>query len=141
MPNPTSNSTLTRPARTRISVSVLQGEIRTRFQNLPTIKALAEVLKSVGMYFGADYTVVHARLGVHLLSEEWCQDRETFDDAHRMLVTDAMVEAMESGNAKYHRIDGPNGWALSRPGRYTVRVIGAPIGLPDATTEGILRKP
>ncbi len=39
------------------------------------------------------------------------------------------------------RIDGPNGWALSRPGRYTVRFIGAPIGLPDATTEVILRKP
>lgn len=101
--------TLAKPVRTRISVSVLQGEIRNRFLNLPTVKALAHVLKSVGMYFGAEYTVVHARLGVHLLSEEWCQDSESFDNAQRVRVSEAMLEAVQTGTAKYHRIDGPDG--------------------------------
>ena len=50
-------------AQTRINVSALQGEIRTRFLELPPHKAMGLVLKSIGVYFRADYAAVHARLG------------------------------------------------------------------------------
>ncbi|MEE9127676.1 MAG: HlyD family efflux transporter periplasmic adaptor subunit [Planctomycetota bacterium] len=105
-------------ARTRISVSALQAEIRTRFLSLPVHKALGEVLKSIGIYFRADYVAVHAQLGVHALSEEWVGDRETFDDAERELVSDAMLRAMSTGSSRCSRLkrhDGLHVTVLSAP--------------------------
>ncbi len=74
----TTDTATQRTAQTRVSVAALQAEIRTQFLNMPVHRALGQVLKSIGIYFEADYTAVHARLGVHTLSEEWCREPESF---------------------------------------------------------------
>lgn len=105
-------------AQTRVNVAALQTEIRTCFLELAPHKALAQVLKSIGVYFGADHASVHAGIGVHTLSEEWCKDEESMDEATRELVADAMLTATTTGKAKFSRLqrqDGEELCVLSAP--------------------------
>jgi len=99
-------------AQTRVNVAALQAEIRTRFMELAPHQALGQVLKSVGVYFGADYAAMHAGLGVHTLSEEWCRDEEVCDEAMRELVVDAMLAVTTTGRAKCSRLQRQDGEAL-----------------------------
>jgi hypothetical protein len=100
----TTDTVRQKTARTKIDMSALQGEIRTRFLNLPVHKALGEVLKSIGVYFGADYTAVHARLGAHMLSEEWCRDPESFQEPQREVVNEAMLRTISTGASRCFRL-------------------------------------
>ncbi|MHC4854305.1 MAG: efflux RND transporter periplasmic adaptor subunit [Planctomycetota bacterium] len=105
-------------AQARINVAALQAEIRSRFLEFPVHKATGLVLKSIGMYFRADYAAIHARLGVHMLSEEWCREAGSSDEARRELVTDAMLAVTSTGTAKCSRLqwqDGEEVTVLSAP--------------------------
>ena len=94
--------------QTRLSVSALHCELRAMFQSKPAHRALVEALARVGEYLGAHYAVVHARLGVRLLSEEWLREGWEPDDGQRTTVNETMADALATGNAKCVRLAGEN---------------------------------
>lgn len=76
------------------SLTALQCDLRALFASRPTNRALAEALPRIGAHFGAVYTVVHTRLGGHVLSEEWAADAERFDVSDRGRINEALWESV-----------------------------------------------
>ncbi|MFK7741460.1 MAG: efflux RND transporter periplasmic adaptor subunit [Planctomycetota bacterium] len=84
----TATEEATRGTARATSLTALQCELRALFADRPSNRALAEALEKIGSRLGAMYAVVHTRLGVHVLSEEWSSsdeigidDRETINQA------------------------------------------------------------
>ncbi|MFN9756678.1 MAG: efflux RND transporter periplasmic adaptor subunit [Planctomycetota bacterium] len=87
-------ATATGKARPATSLTALLCELRAMFASRPTNRALAEALPRIGRQFGAVYAVVHTRLGVHVLSEEWADDADRIDVAERSRINDALWESV-----------------------------------------------
>lgn len=86
------------------SLTALQCDLRALFASRPTNRALAEALPRIGAHFGAVYTVVHTRLGSHVLSEEWAADAERFDVSDRGRINEALWESVSKEKARCVRI-------------------------------------
>jgi len=95
-----------------LSLTALQCDLRAMFANRPTNRALLDVLKRIGERLGSTYAVVHTRLGVHLLSEEWQQAGFAIDSDTRELVNATLWEAISSEEALCTRIPGGDGKAV-----------------------------
>ena len=94
-----------RPSPGWADLTVLQCELRTLFARRPANRALAESLRRIGDHLGADYAVVHAQLGAHLLSEEWWKPGAMLDSRLRDTVNEILgaAEANEpAGCARLH---------------------------------------
>lgn len=96
----------TEPPRELTSLTSLQCDLRVLFANRPTNRALVEVLQRIGSRLGAIYAVVHTRIGVHLLSEEWEGPGEDIDSDTREFVNSTLWEAISSEEAMCKRIPG-----------------------------------
>lgn len=99
----TGPATLGRP-QAAASLTALQCELRALFANRPTNRALAEALPRIGAHFGAVYTVVHTRLGGHVLSEEWAAESDRFDVPDRGRINEALWESVSKQAARCVRI-------------------------------------
>jgi hypothetical protein len=86
------------------SLTALQCELRGLFASRPTNRALAEVLQRIAMRLDASYAVVHARIGVHLLSEEWCRPQADIGGATREFVNATLWEAISTEEALCTRV-------------------------------------
>jgi len=86
------------------SLSALQCELRALFADRPTNRALAEALQHIGRRLGAIYAVVHTRLGVHVLSEEWSTDDERIDTDDRDRINQALWESVSTEEARCVRL-------------------------------------
>lgn len=91
-----------------VSLTALQCELRALFENRPTNRALAEVLQRIGSRLGAAYAAVHARIGVHLLSEEWDRDEHEAptDSDTREQVNAQLWETISSEESRCTRLEG-----------------------------------
>lgn len=93
------------------SLTALQCELRHLFATRPTNRALAESLSRIGRHLGATYAVVHTRLGVHVLSEEWTDGSQQFETAERERINQALWESVSTEEARCVRMtperDGP----------------------------------
>ncbi|MCR9245972.1 MAG: efflux RND transporter periplasmic adaptor subunit [bacterium] len=98
--------------RKAISLTALQCELRALFANRPTNRALLEVLQRIGSGLGAAYAVVHARLGVHLLSEEWQPPGNSLDNDAREFVNSTLWEAISAEEAMCTRVPGDDNAVL-----------------------------
>ncbi len=99
--------TTPRPASgNALSLTALQCDLRTLLANRPTNRALLGVLQHIGDRLGAVYAVVHARLGVHLLSEEWQPPRNEIDSDARDFVNSRLWEAISAEEALCTRVPG-----------------------------------
>ncbi|MCA8949639.1 MAG: efflux RND transporter periplasmic adaptor subunit [Planctomycetes bacterium] len=92
-----------------MSLTALQCDLRALFASRPTNRALLEVLQRIGDRLGAAYAVVHARLGVHLLSEEWQPAGHDVDNATREFVNSTLWEAISAEEATCTRVPGGDG--------------------------------
>lgn len=102
-------ATQTAQQQKAMSLTALQCDLRALFANRPTNRALLEVLQRIGDRLGAAYAVVHARLGVHLLSEEWQEPRRAIDNETREFVNSTLWEAISAEEAMCTRIPGGDG--------------------------------
>lgn len=91
------------------SLIALQCELRALFASRPANRAMAEVLGRIGAYLHADYMVLHARLGVHLLSEEWSAPGVLFEEEQRDQVNTVLWEAISAEQTRLTRLDGAPG--------------------------------
>lgn len=87
-------------------LAALQCELRALFLNRPTNRALAEGLERIGQHLGADYAVVHARLGTHFLSEEWAPPEASIEDETRELVHTVLWEAVSDEAGRISTVPG-----------------------------------
>jgi multidrug efflux pump subunit AcrA (membrane-fusion protein) len=88
------------------NLTALQCELRALFANRPTNRALAEALDRIGTKLEATYAVVHTRLGVHLLSEEWSRGGVEADAQVREQVNTALWESVSTEEARSTRLPG-----------------------------------
>ncbi len=95
-----------RSAAISTSLTSLQCEVRALFSNRPTNRALAEALQRIGTRLDAIYAVVHTRLGIHLLSEEWSQPGSEISTAAREQVNATLWEAVSTEEARSSRLTG-----------------------------------
>ncbi len=86
------------------SITALQCELRSLFARRPVNRALAEGLGRIGQHLGAAYAVVHSRLGVHLLSEEWHRADHPVGADVRDLVNTALWESISAEEARGTRL-------------------------------------
>lgn len=86
------------------SLTALQCELRALFAERPTNRALAEALQRIGTRLGAVYAVVHTRLGVHVLSEEWSSDAARIGTEVRERVNQALWESVSTEEARCVRL-------------------------------------
>lgn len=93
------------------SLTALQCELRELFANRPGNRALAETLQRICRRLGAVYAVVHTRLGMHVLSEEWSGDDDQIDTDDRDRINQALWESVSSEEARCVRLK-PGGNAL-----------------------------
>ncbi|MCB9892655.1 MAG: efflux RND transporter periplasmic adaptor subunit [Planctomycetes bacterium] len=91
-----------------MSVSALQCELRMCFLASTRQQGIQDCLELLAGAFGSQYAVAHARIGAQILSEEWSLPELPLDDRLREMVTNVMLDAMATGNAKCKRllIDG-----------------------------------
>ncbi|MCK5942520.1 MAG: biotin/lipoyl-binding protein, partial [Planctomycetes bacterium] len=94
------------------SLTALQCELRELFANRPSNRALAETLQVISRRLGAIYAVVHTRLGVHVLSEEWGGDDDTIDTDDRERINQALWESVASEEARCVRLKPGTGSLL-----------------------------
>ena len=92
--------TVSRPKTASSSLTALQCELRALFASRPTNRALAEALQRIGVRLAATYVVVHTRLGVHLLSEEWSEQPGGIDGQAREQVNAALWESVSTEEAR-----------------------------------------
>ena len=90
--------------RARLSVSALQCDLRRLFEGSRTRPATIEALAHIGQYVGATYVVIHARVGVQMISEEWAQAEFSVSEHLRQTVSTIMWDAMSSESARCVRI-------------------------------------
>ena len=86
------------------NLTALQCDLRVLFAKRPTNRALAEVLQRIGSHLDSFYAVVHARMGVHLLSEEWEQAGAEIDSDTREFVNSTLWESISSEEAMCTRL-------------------------------------
>lgn len=86
------------------SLTALQCELRVLFANRPGNRALAEALQRISQRLGAVYAVVHTRLGVHVLSEEWSGDDKRIGTADRERINQALWESVSTEEARCVRL-------------------------------------
>jgi biotin carboxyl carrier protein len=86
------------------SLTALQCELRAMFANRPTNRAIAAALDRIGSRFEAVYAVLHTRLGVHLLSEEWTRPGTEVDIHVRDQVNTALWEAVSTEETRSVRL-------------------------------------
>lgn len=86
------------------SLTALQCELRGLFAERPSNRALAESLERIGARLGALYAVVHCRLGVHVLSEEWSGD-DQIDTGDRETINQALWESVSTEEARCVRLN------------------------------------
>lgn len=86
------------------SLTALQCELRTLFANRPTNRALVEALQHICTRLDAMYAVVHTRLGIHLLSEEWCQPGREIDSTAREQVNQVLWESVSTEEGRCIRV-------------------------------------
>lgn len=91
----------------RLSASALHCDLQALFQNSSPRRAIQAALMRIGEYAGASYAVVHARIGVQNLSEEWSSEQLDLDDPLRQTVNTIMWDAMSVGTAKCVRMRQP----------------------------------
>lgn len=91
------------------SLTALQCELRALFASKPTNRALVEVLQRIASRLGASYAVVHTRIGMHLLSEEWQRAGAAVDSETRESVNSALWEAISAEEALCTRLPGGDG--------------------------------
>lgn len=96
------NSTIDRQGPA--SITALQCELRSLFVRRPVNRALAEGLGQLGQSLGAGHAVVHSRLGVHLLSEEWHRADHPIGPEVRELVNTALWESISAEEARCTRL-------------------------------------
>ena len=96
----------------RLGMSQLQCDLRAMFRVQPAARAMVSGLGRIGEYLGADYLVVHARIGANFLSEEFSDEFEPSDQL-RDVVNGAMGDVMDGGQARCIRLrsetDGEDG--------------------------------
>ncbi|MGK0520012.1 MAG: multidrug efflux pump subunit AcrA (membrane-fusion protein) [Planctomycetota bacterium] len=97
----------------RLGMSQLQCDLRTVFRSQPPARAMLTGLGRIGEYLGADYLVVHARVGVNFLSEEFAEEFDPSDQL-RDVINGAMGDVMDGSQARCIRLrseaggeDGP----------------------------------
>jgi len=90
------------------SLTALQCELRELFANRPSNRALAETLQRISVRLGAVYAVVHTRLGVHVLSEEWSGDDDQIDTDDRDRINQALWESVSTEEARCVRLKPGN---------------------------------
>lgn len=103
-PHATTRAGRAQRASTEPSLTALQCELRALFADRPTNRALAEALQHIGARLGAAYAVVHTRLGVHVLSEEWSSDGEQIGTEVRERVNQALWESVSTEEARCVRL-------------------------------------
>lgn len=96
--------TLVGKTRRATSLTALQCELRALFTSRPTNRALAEALPRICRMFDAVYAVVHTRLGVHVLSEEWAADADRIDVTERSRINEALWESVAKEEARCVRM-------------------------------------
>ena len=89
-----------------VDLTSLQCELRTLFTTRPPNRALAESLRLIGVSLGADYAVVHAQLGGHMLSEEWWKPGTMLDSDLRDSVNAVLVTAKANESVRCTRLQG-----------------------------------
>jgi len=87
----------------RLGMSQLQRDLRALFRAQSVERAMVAGLARIGDYLGADYLVVHARLGATFLSEEFGDGFEPSDQV-RDVVNGTMSDAMDGGQARCIRL-------------------------------------
>lgn len=89
-----------------VSLAALQFDLRVMFANRPANRALADVLGRIGQRLGAVYAVAHARIGVHLLSEEWQKPGSPVETEGREFVNATLWESISTEQATCKRLPG-----------------------------------
>lgn len=94
-------STQAKERRNRASgLAALQGALRQNFAERPVNRALAESLQIICRHMEATYAVIHTRLGVHLLSEEWVRPGQTIDTAIREEINQVLWVSVSTEEAR-----------------------------------------
>lgn len=96
----TTGESKTGPTPAAPSLTALQCELRQLFASRPTNRALAGALERIGAGLGAIYVVVHTRLGVHMLSEEWTAAGEQVSAEARERINQALWESVSSEESR-----------------------------------------
>lgn len=87
----------------RLGMSQLQRDLRAMFRAQSADRAMVTGLARIGDYLGADYLVVHARLGAHFLSEEF-SDNFRPSDKVRDVINGTMGDVVDEGQARCIRL-------------------------------------
>lgn len=95
---------LDEPAPGWVSVSELQCALRELFVGAPKHRAAARALKQIAEVLEADYAVIHARFGVHPLSEEWVREGFQLREDLREQVNVAMLSTLEADEPRCLRL-------------------------------------
>ncbi len=106
---PATDQAIERGATAPASVTGLHRELRDLFVDLPPPRALVSALELVCAFFGATNGVLHGRLGVQLLSEEWGAEGFELNEALHEAVNEAMCLAMENDRARCIRLSSKGG--------------------------------
>lgn len=88
------------------SLAALQCDLRAMFKNRPANRALVDVLGRIAQRLGAVYAVAHARIGVHLLSEEWQRPGADTGADTRDFVNSALWDSISAEQASCKRLPG-----------------------------------
>ena len=99
-----SQATVPQPKKATTGLTAMQCELRALFASRPTNRALAETLHRIGTWLGAIYAVVHTRMGVHVLSEEWNAPGGEIATTRREEVNAALWEAVSTEEARCARL-------------------------------------
>ncbi|MCA8976334.1 MAG: efflux RND transporter periplasmic adaptor subunit [Planctomycetes bacterium] len=92
-----------------VSVSALQCRLRELFASKSTHRAAASALQEIGALLGADYAVMHARVGFQPVSEEWSHPDFALRESLREQVNIAMMAALEADEPRCIRIGSDSG--------------------------------
>lgn len=92
------------PLRGRLSVAPLQCYLRKVFEASRTRTATIDALARIGEYIEASYVVIHARVGVQMISEEWVPEATRVPDGLRYTVSTIMWDAISAETARCVRV-------------------------------------
>jgi len=124
------------------SLAALQCELRQLFASRPTNRALAEALAVVGTRLEATYAVVHTRLGVHVLSEEWAQAGRKIGAEARERINQVLWESVSCEESRAVRLAEGAGGTLMTVVTYDRSAEpsgGAAIVVPECSKERALQ--
>ena len=126
-----------------VGLTLLQCELRALFAKRPVNRALAEALRLIGEQLGAEYAVVHARLGVHLLSEDWSKPGAALHsdvrDSVNTILWDAVSNEMNSCTKLHDEENSPFVVAALMYDEDVEQVGVAALVFPDCDEDVVLR--